>query len=348
VRRLEDLTRALLRLLCLAAAGYSSLAAWAVWCASETTNIGRLQSALDWSQRLDLPTASIWISLADLLPDREEEYLQNALLADPRHPRALARLAVLAEFANNPARAQRLLDQLTTHHRAYRSFTAAAAQAARAGNIERRDRFAALALRYCPRDADEIFALYSEWSDFAGILNGSPEPRRTDYLRYLIGAQRYHDALYFQVHLPKSEANDAHRLELSERFLLAKDFANAAALFERVHEDWTPETIFNRSFRTQPKGIGFDWRISQSPALRTDWHPGTLLFDLGTAAQDLELMSIFVPGAGTPDPPIPSWHGDLHGLSWRVEALPEGARRLSLWARSGPPRRITLREVRLP
>jgi hypothetical protein len=353
------LLHAAFRMLALLAACESALVAWVVWCGAQSTQIQFLEQAVTWSERLHLPAhvarTRAFLALADLQPDRQPTLLASAFRNDPRNAKLLERLAVEAEFSGDPPQAERLLDQLTQAHRAYRSFVLAAGQAARAQNLRRRDRFAALALTYCPRQSDEIFMLYSDWQQLAPILQAHSLERRIDYLRFLIGANRLREGLYFQVSLPSHPTADQLRLTLSERFLLARDFTNAAALFERVHESWRGDTLFNANFAIQPSGIGFDWRLSQDPAVRADWRPGVLELQLTNLATPLELLSMYhrsrPPDPAIPNPtiprPSPIWHGDVRGLEWRVEPVADGAHRISLWATAGPPRQFTLRELRL-
>jgi tetratricopeptide (TPR) repeat protein len=189
---LERLPVLLCWLLGLMGAVYSSSAAWVSWLGSHKSSIESLERALPLAEKLGLPTAGYSLALADLETEEEERHLRRALQADERSLPALSRMAILEEFRGNREGARKLVDQAIRYHRSYKSYMAGLTQAARWGETSRVEELAKGALRYCPRDADGVFAQLKGVAMAERVLG--PD-RREDYLRFLIGQKRFDEAL---------------------------------------------------------------------------------------------------------------------------------------------------------
>lgn len=311
VPRLLRLPVLLCWLLCLYGAAASSGDAWVRW--------------------LGAPNS---LKLADVDPEHETTHLTKALAADPRNLSALLRLSLTAEFSGDLARAETLLADARRYHHSFKSYMASLGYAARRKQPERVEEYAELALRYCPGDADGVYALLGPVDYASSVI---PQARQADYLRHLIGQGRLKEALLYQRSVAASEAVERQRLALGERLILDGEFEAAAELL-KPDFDWR--------FEREPRSLGFDWRLSQDPVAAIHWRTGELDVAMGKARAAIEVASVFVAGGGKRRVAA-SWTGETRGLSWSVTEPRPGWLRLGLVAPAGPPRRFTLREARL-
>ncbi len=293
-----------------------------------------------------MPTAAHSLALADLDPARETHHLNTALAEDPRNLTALLRLSLIAEFAGDHTKAASLLDQATIYHHSYRSYMAALTQAARSKCRDRVSRFASLALQYCPRDADGVYAQLLDPDQALEILATASESRQNDFLRFLLGQRRLSDAQNYQAKLNASASVDRYRLELCDLLFWNGQKADAATLFTSLHPEFAKTGTFNTQLRSRPTSLAFDWRITQHKSAKIDWRPGELDIKLENRAAPLELLSIFVEaGRRSPSRVTPLWRGDTAGLSWQIAAAGPNWNRVSLNSAAGPQHRFQLLEV---
>lgn len=313
-------------LLCLLGATASSGAAWVRWLGLHSPTLNPLK-------------------LADLDPDREVAHLTDALAQDPRNLSALLRLTLHAEFQGNLTRSALLLAEATRFHHSYKSYMAALGFASRRNQPESVQRLAALAFQFCPGDADGIYMLLGPVSPAQTMI---PPARQADYFRFLLGQNRLDEALQLQTALPPGDEFDRHRLALSERFMLNREFDTAASLFTRFHPDFQTTGQFNLHFETQPLSLAFDWRLTQNPAASLHWRPAELEVDIGVTTAPLEVVSIFLAARSTPKRrAFPMWSGQTRGLVWELFDAAPGWHRLALTAPAGPMRRFKLTGMRL-
>ncbi len=274
--------------------------------------------------------------LADLDPDQEEVHLRAAIRDNPRELKALLRLALIVEFRGDRHQALKLMDQATGYHRSFKSYMAALTQAARWGDATGVERFARLALEYCPRDADGIYAQLTGLGLANRVLSQVDPKWSADYLRFLIGQARLTDALQLQANLGKSPQIDRYRLELCDRLFWNGQKREASELFASQHPDFAAEGFFNLKLRTQPSSLGFDWRLSQHEKTRLNWRPGEVEVKVQGQAQALELMSILVEVRKRRlERVIPSWAGETDGLYWQFSAAGPEWQRVALVAPAG-------------
>ena len=338
-------------LLCwlLAAAGLSvsSSAAWVIWTGKHSPTKEQLLQIIPAAEALSVPSSAYWLVLADLDPDREEAHLRAAIQSNPRELKALLRLALIAEFSGDRPQALKLIDQATGYHRSFKSYMAALTQAARWQDAPRMERFALLALQYCPRDADGIFAQLADSAMAKRVLAQADPKWSTDYLRFLIGQGRLTDALRHQANLPKSPQVDRYRLELCDRLFWSGQKREASELFGATHPAFAADGFFNLQLRTQPTSLGFDWRLSQHAKTSLNWRPGEIEVKALGHSEPLELMSILVEVRKKPlERVIPSWSGDTDGLYWQWTEAGPAWKRLALVAPAGNrERRFRLMEV---
>lgn len=334
-------------LLCAVGVSASSSAAWVLWLGTHSPTKEQLLSILPVAQALGLPASEYWIRLADLDPDQEEAYLRSAIRSNPGELKALLRLALIVEFQGDRPQAQQLIDQATSYHRSYKSYMSALTQAARWGDLARLERFSALALQYCPRDADGI---YSQWTDPAladRVLSRADKKWQADYLRFLIGQSRLKEALAFQAKLGASPQLDRYRLELCELLFWNGHKQEAGELFAVLHPEFGAEGVFNSQLRSRPSSLGFDWRLSQHEKTKLNWRPGELEVKVSGHSQALELISILVEARKKPIERVtPSWGGETDGLYWQLADAGPKWQRITLLAPAGDrDRSFRLREV---
>jgi|GEM_PF-1202497 len=334
-------------LLCAVGVTASSSAAWVLWLGTHSPTKEQLLKILPLAEALGLPTSAYWIQVADLDPDQEEACLRAAIRSNPREFKALLRLALLVEFRGDRPQARRLIDQATGYHRSYKSYTAALTQAARWRDTNRIERFARLALEYCPKDADGIYSQLTGLGLADEVLAGADEKWRADYLRFLIGQSRLNEALAFQWKLGKSPQLDRYRLELCDRLFWNGQKQEAAELFAVLHPGFAVEGFFNSQLRSRPSSLGFDWRLSQHEKTKLNWRPGELEVKVSGHSQALELLSILVQARKRPvERVIPSWSGETDGLYWQLAEAGPKWKRVALMAPPGDrDRRFRLMEV---
>jgi hypothetical protein len=284
------------------------------------------------------------MSLADLGPEKEEHYLRLAAMTENPPVDALVRLSIREEFAGNRQAALEHMDRALGIAKTYRVFLAAATQAARMGEEARLLHWARVALEYCPRDADDIFGLLAKAPRGAEVLATARAAQREDYLRFLLGKEDYLAALEFQAELPKRGRVAQLRLELAERFVVRRQWEEAA----RLHEAPGGGTLENARFEKRPSSLAFDWRLAQGNGVETEWFPGKLRVKLGALDKAREVMSQYVRHAGEGLPRVEArWMGDLAGVRWHSERLHEEWVRVALVAEAGGARMFELEEVAL-
>lgn len=330
-------------LLALSGAAYSSWAAWALWLGTQTTDPLALSAALACHQRLGLPRGPTALALAEIYPQRERTYLELAAQDKPAPVDALLRLSLLDEFSGRPAAATAWMDRAVHSSRRYKTLLAAASQSSRLGNEDRLLTLAAAAFAYCPRDADDLFALLARAPRGETALQAAPLRHREDYLRYLIGQKLYLPALEYQALLAPSAAVHRLRIELAERLLLGRLWTEA----ERLHPSPARGGLQNARFESQPQSLAFDWRLANGDGIQIGWRPGELRFRLPPTQASLELLSQFVKSPAAAPRLEASWQGDVHGLAWQQERVHPDWLRVALVAQPHPARDFSLREVRL-
>ncbi len=348
VTRLISLPVLLCWLLCLIGAAASSSAAWVIWLGGHSPTNDQLLKIIPVARAFGLSTASFWLQLADLDPEREESHLRAALQSNPRELRALLRLSLLVEFSGRHTEARRLLDQATAYHRSYKSYMAALAQSARWQDTARTQRFARLALQYCPKDADGIFAQLGHSGLADQVLAGSPEKWKIDYLRFLIGQKRLTEALTHQAKLTASPLVNRYRLELCDQLFWIGYKKEAAEIFAALYPEFAAEGVFNTQLRWRPTSLGFDWRLTGHGKAKLSWRPGELEIKVAGHQEPLELVSILIEARNrSMERVIPSWDGETEGLYWQVAEAGQHWKRVALIAPPGQrERQFHLTEVR--
>ena len=317
MQRLQRLPVLFFWLLCLVGAVASSGEAWVHWLGTQS------------------PTQNSF-RLADLDPDHELAHLTKALSEDPRNLNALLRLALHAEFGGDLPRAELLLAEARRYHHSYKSYTASLSFAVRHQQRDQIQRYARLAMQYCPGDADGIYMLLGPLTQAQPAI---PAGRREDYLRYLVGQNRIDDALVYQQSLPASEAVDRQRLALGEKLILIGDFDRAAKLIQPLDA---------LGFETQPTSLGFDWRLSQNPLTAIHWRQGGLEVAIAETSSPFEVASIYVSAGRSPRRrAMADWTGETRGLSWSIAEASPGWLRVALTAPAGGARQFTLAKLRL-
>jgi len=284
------------------------------------------------------------MSLAELSPAREKDYLQ--LAAADRYPpaAALIRLSLLAELAGALPESVQWMDAALAARRQYKTYFAALSQAARLGDEARFLRLGPATLSLCPGSADAVFHLLAAHPRGAQIVQTAPIQRREDYLRYLIGQEKYLEALEYQGSLGRGPLVEGYRRDLAERLILNGLWAEAARLHPR------PETggVQNARFEAEPTSLAFDWRLAQGEGVSFDWRPGQLAVRIGRVSAPKELLSQFVRCPGEREPTlIPRWSGEVRGLVWRQERVHPEWVRVALIAEAGVEREFQLEEVKL-
>ena len=348
VLRLSGLPVLLAWLLCSVGVVASSSAAWALWLGQQSNSKLALQKSLAVAPWLGLPTAHLWIQLADLEPELEESHLRAALNQDQRNLQALLRLSLIEEFGGNRELAQKRTDRAILYHHNYKSYMAGLSQAARWKDSPRVEALARLALRYCPRDADGVYAQIESLDQAERILAGENQFRKADYFRFLIGQNRLAEALAFQQQLPLKAELQKLRLELCEALFWNHQRTAAARLFARMNPGFDLEGIFNARFRSHPSSLAFDWRLSQNKKTRLSWRPGEMEVSVEETADPVELLSIFLKADKTQRGNVSAnWVGETEGLNWQLTEAGGGWRRLVLVAPPGLNRHFKLMELKL-
>jgi tetratricopeptide (TPR) repeat protein len=337
-------TRLLLISLSVISAALSAFAGYVQWLAAGTGEAARLEAAIQWQRRLGMPWAESAIQLAALRPADEAALLREAALDGDAPAGALVRLALLEEMAGNEREGRDWMQRALAKSKSYKVFLAAAGQAARRGDEEDLLRWAAEALRYCPGEPDAVFQLLMRAPRGEEVLRLAGPRRREDYLRFLIGQEKYLQALEYQGALEASEKVIEYRRELAERLILNQHWEEAL----RLHPDPKRGGVQNARFEAEPTSLAYDWRLAKHEAVRVDWRPGQLRVELGELRGAKELLSQYVKHSG-PDLPRLSarWSGSLRGLSWKQERLHPEWVRVALVAEAGHARAFSLEEVRV-
>ncbi|GAB4408543.1 MAG: hypothetical protein OHK0021_19010 [Bryobacter sp.] len=327
---------------------YSATLAYTGWLAADPTQRARLEKAMWLSEKLGLDRRALAMSLAELVPERERDYLEIAVAEGRAKPAALQRLALLEEFAGKRTEAEAYLDRAVASAKQYPVFLAAVAQAQRFGQEDKMLRRAREALLYCPRDADDLFLLLRPSRRAEEALRGARADQRIDFLRFLIGQKDYLRALEYQGELtgfndprPSQRLVDLRR-ELAERLILAREWRAAERLYPAG-----PWGIRNADFRDEPTSLGFDWRLGQGEGLKVNWRPGLLTIDTEPRDAPKEVLSQYVrmPQGERGDLEILA-DGDRGRFRWKREELEASWVRLALEVSAGGAAKIELREVR--
>lgn len=336
--------RILLVGLSLLAAGWSGLGAYTHWLAATKTDAGRLEAALHWQRRLGFSWAQSAVSLAALLPQREKELLGQAA-EDPRAgARVLVRLAILEEMEGRREASRQWMQRALERGKTYQTYLAAAGQAARWGEEENVLRWAKEALRYCPGEADAVFHLLAQQVRGEDVLRQAETRRRVDYLRYLIGQEKYLPALEYQSSLEDSETVAGLRRELAERLILNQHWEEAL----RLHPDPKRGGVQNARFEVEPTSLAYDWRLAKHEAVRMEWSPGKLQIRLTELQRPQELLSQYVKHSGEELPRVAArWEGNVGNLEWRQERVHRDWVRVALVAPAGGQREVALVEVQV-
>jgi hypothetical protein len=331
-------------LLSLLAAALSGLVGYVQWLGGTKTDAGRLASAVVWQKRMGFSWAKSAMALAELEPKREREWLLVA--AEDRDVAAavLIRLSVIEEMDGNKERSQEWMGRALARSKSYKTFLAAAGQASRFGDEHGVLRWGSEALRYCPGEADAVFQLLSHVPRGTDVLRRAEPRRREDYLRFLIGQEKYLEALEYQSELADSEKVALYRRELAERLLLNQHWEEAL----RLHPDPKRGGVQNARFEAEPTSLAYDWRLAKHDAVRVEWSPGKLSVRLGKLEEAKEVMSQYVKHSGPELPRLtPRWQGALRGLAWRQERLHSDWVRVSLVAEADGEREFAIEEVRV-
>jgi hypothetical protein len=348
MRMRERLPLLLCWLLCFSGAIISSSAAWVGWLGAQSPSIETIHRVLPVASALGIRESQYWISLAELEPEKEEQHLRRVIQSDPRCLPALLRLSLLAEFRSDRREARRLQDEALAHHRSYRTYMAALAQAARWKEPARTQWLGKQALRYCPRDRDGVFAQLGSLEIAESVLGSEALELREDYLRYLIGQMRVDDALDYQTRLPRLASIDQRRLELCELLFWRERREQASKLFTQMHPEFGSDGTYNGRLRSKPSSLAFDWRITNDAKAQWNWRPGEIEIKLAEHDEPLELMSIYANVGDTRLGRVaPNWIGETTGLYWKLDAQGTGWKRVALVAPPGGPRNFRIHEVRL-
>lgn len=326
------------------AAAMSGLVVYVEWLGASKTDVGRLEAAVAWKRRMGFSWAKHALALAELEPKRERAWL--ALAAEDRDvaAAALIRLSLIDEMAGDPQRGVAWMKRALARSKTYKTFLAAASQAQRLGDEGGVLRWGGEALRYCPGEADAVFHLLASMPRGAEVLRQAETRRREDYLRYLIGQEKYLEALEYQSELGNSEAVQRYRRELAERLILNQRWEEAA----RLHPDPKRGGVQNARFELEPSSLAYDWRLAKHESLHVEWSPGRLSVRLGKLDAPKELMSQYVKHKGPELPRLePRWQGKVHGLEWKQERLHPEWVRVSLVAGADEEREFAIEEVRL-
>ncbi len=336
--------RVLLNSLSVLAAGLSALLGYVHWLAADSADASRLEAAVQWQRRLGLSWADSAIRLAALRPSDEAALLGQAAQDRSVAAGALVRLALLEEMAGKNRESREWMQRAIQKSKSYKVYLAAAGQAARLGDEEALLRWASDALRLCPGEPDAVFQLLAHAPRGDEVLRGADTRRREDYLRFLIGQEKYLEALEYQAELGASDRVDAYRRELAERLILNQHWQEAL----RLHPDPDRGGVQNARFDAEPTSLAYDWRLAKHEAFRVEWRPGRLQVQLGELQGEKELLSQYIKHRG-PDLPRLStrWNGSLRGLSWKRERLHPEWVRVALVAGPGQARAFSLEEVRV-
>jgi hypothetical protein len=329
-------------LLSVLAAALSGFIAYVQWLGASKTDVARLQAAVAWERRMGFSWAKHAMALAELEPSREREWL--ALAAEDRDaaPAALIRLSMIDEMAGDQRGSVAWMKRALARSKTYKTFLAAASQAKRRSDEEGVLRWGGEALRYCPGEADAVFHLLAAVPRGADVLRQAETRRRVDYLRYLIGQERYLEALEYQGELPNSELVASYRRELAERLILNQRWEEAV----RLHPDPVRGGLQNSRFEAEPTSLAYDWRLAKHEALLVEWSPGRLSMRLGKLDAPKELMSQYVKHSGPELPRLePRWQGTVRGLEWRRERLHPEWVRVSLVAAADEAKEFAIEEV---
>ncbi len=343
--RLDRLPLLLCLLLALSGAALSAGVAWVQWIGTASNDFSQLEGWLPLAASAGLPTAPFWLRLAEINPDSQQRYYSLAVAADPRCLPARLGLALAAEFSGNRKLARHHIDLALAHHKTYRVFMAALTQAARWGESERKTQLARQALRYCPRDASGVFSQLN-LAEANALLADSRPSRRLEYFRFLLGQQRWQDALSYSSQVEANLESRQLRLELTEQLFWQGQQQAAARLFAEVEPAFGRTGLYNADFAHQPSSLAFDWRLTADPAVRLDWRPGQLAVRLEPVPKPADIVSILLDSRRKPFRfARPIWSGDTPGLSWQITTLSPGWQRAVLTAPAGPQRAFTISQV---
>lgn len=320
----------------------SGLVAYVQWLGASKTDVARLTAAVAWKRRLGFSWAHRAMALAELEPSREKEWLKLAAKDRDVAPAALIRLSLIDEMAGDQKRSAEWMRKALERSKTYKTFLAAATQAQRFGDEEGVLRWGGEALRYCPGEADAVFHLLASAPRGAEVLRHAEMRRREDYLRYLIGQEKYLEALEYQGELANSEQVIRYRRELAERLILNQHWEEAT----RLHPDPKRGGLQNARFEAEPTSLAYDWRLAKHEALRMEWSPGKLRVRLGKLDAPKELLSQYVKHSGPDLPRLqPRWQGTVRGLEWKQERLHPEWVRVSLVAKPDEERDFAIEEV---
>jgi hypothetical protein len=345
VKRLDRLPLLLCLLLALSGAALSAGVAWVQWIGTFSMNPTLLERWLPLAASAGLPTAPFWLRLAELYPDSQQRFYSLALAAEPRCLPARLGLALAAEFAGNPTEARLHIDTALSQHKTYRTFMAALTQAARWGETDRTISLARQALRYCPRDADGLFSQLTP-AQASSALNDSPPSLRQQYFRFLLGQQRWRDALAFSKQIENSAESRPLRFDLAEQLFWLGEREAAATLFAQIEPEFARTATYNLDFSRQPSSLAFDWRLTGDPAAQLDWRPGQLAITLKPLSAPLPLISLLLDSRRKAIRYVrPVWTGETSGLIWQITTVSPGWQRAELTAPPGPSRAFTLSQV---
>ncbi len=331
-------------LLSVMAAAMSGLVAYVDWLGASKTNVARLEAAVAWERRMGFSWAKHAMALAEIEPKREKEWLELAAEDRDVAPAALIRLSLIDEMAGDQQRSVVWMGRALARSKTYKTFLAAASQAQRLGDEEGVLRWGVEALRYCTGEADAVFHLLVLVPRGADVLRQAETRRREDYLRYLIGQEKYLEALEYQSELDNSELVQRYRRELAERLILNQRWEEAV----RLHPDPKRGGVQNARFEAEPTSLAYDWRLAKHEALQVEWSPGRLNVRLGKLDAPKELMSQYVKHSGPELPRLePRWQGTVRGLEWKQERLHPEWVRVSLVATADEAKEFAIEEVRV-
>lgn len=331
-------------LLSVLAAAMSGLVGYVHWLGATKTDLNRLQSAISWQRRLGFSWAKSAMALAELEPGREREWLSVAAKDREVGAPVLIRLSLLDEMEGRKGPSAEWMRKALERSKSYKTFLAAAGQSLRFEDEEGLLRWGAEALLYCPGEADAVFQLLSKSARGEEVLRSAELRRREDYLRFLIGQEKYLQALEYQSGLSESEAVARYRKELAERLILNQHWEEAG----RLHPDPQRGGLQNSRFEVEPTSLAYDWRLAKHEAVRVEWSPGKLSVRLAKLDAPKELMSQYVKHSGPDMPRLePRWQGTVRGLEWKQERLHPEWVRISLIAGADDEREFAIEEVRV-
>ena len=334
--------------ICLTGALYSAGAGWTLWLARPSAEESQWDAALSFSERLHLPAEQVALRLANARGEQESQYIRRALASNPSYGPAWQRLSLAAEFSGRREEAHRLMQTALRSDRTYGSFVAAATQAQRMNRSQEAQQLVTQGLTLGARENDDLFQVLLQTPDATNVLRNATPSQRAEYLRFLIGAEKYDLAAAFEPQVESSDRAVSYRLELCERLLLNGRESAAAVLFRKLYPTFPETGGYNLNFAAEPLGRGYDWRLTQDPGVLTTWRPYELTVEMRSNQQELEILSQFVRWPGTTAPRLePEWEGFVMGLHWEAEPTYSGLWRIRLRAAPGEGRRFVLRELRL-